>query len=333
MADPQPHGRPPDAGTPHESPKNPTEMAPRQAHADSNQSSEPSLDGSQAGYDHTNTLYGYKGATYSTSTSRDAPMRPNIAPYWGGQDIRPDHSEHQVADKSSTCLTEDEKRSTIKSIDDPLSSIAAPDLAHAHRNSVAEVSAAMGEMMKVLRTMQRTMQEINDKNTHIALAQAPASGLDMSKSALAHDAPHAAQCERLSTNEIRRLRSALSTPKPPRVVLDWEKIYPELYPSALTPLPKQLVGGVGWSLGAPCAACVKNRPDKTKWISFEEASKVPEYIGLDGCFDARRLSKDTAILHNPGRCWQLHKDVNEHIAANPSDMWMLKERLLSARRP
>ena len=101
----------------------------------------------------------------------------------------------------------------------------------------------------------------------------------------------------------------------------------------MTPLPKQLVGGVGWSLGAPCAACVKNRPDKTKWLSFEEASKVPEYIGLDGCFDARRLSKDTAILHNPGRCWQLHKDVNEHVAANPSDMWMLKERLLPARRP
>ena len=56
-----------------------TEMAPRQAHADSNQFSEPSLDGSQASYDHTNTLYGYEGATYSTSTPRNAPMRPHIA--------------------------------------------------------------------------------------------------------------------------------------------------------------------------------------------------------------------------------------------------------------
>ena len=330
MADPQPHGRPPDADTPHESPKNPTEMAPRQAHADSNQLSEPSLDVSQAAHDHSNSPDGYGGATCSTSTSHIDPIRPNITPYWGSQDTRLGSSEPQAADKSSTCLTEDEKRATIKSIDDTLSCTAAPGSAHSHRDPVTEVPTATGEMMEALRSMLRTLQEINDK---IALAQAPASGLDMSNSALAHDAPHAAQCERPSTNEIRRLRSALSTSNPPRVVLDWEKIYPELYPSALTPLPKQLVGGVGWSLGAPCAACVKNRPDKTKWLSFEEASKVPEYIGLDGCFDARRLSKDTAILHNPGRCWQLHKDVNEHIAANPSDMWMLKERLLSARRP
>ena len=126
MADPQPHGRPPDADAPHEPSKNLPEMAPRQTHTDLKHFSEPNLVDPQAGSDYSNTPYGYGGATHSTSTSRIDPTRPNLAPYWGRQDTSLVSSEYQVADKSSTHLTDDEKRSTIKSIDDTLSSTAAP---------------------------------------------------------------------------------------------------------------------------------------------------------------------------------------------------------------
>ena len=81
MADPQPHGRPPDADAPHDSPKNPTEMAPRQDPADLKHFSEPNLVDSQAGSDYSNTPYGYGGATHSTSTSRIDPTRSHIAPF------------------------------------------------------------------------------------------------------------------------------------------------------------------------------------------------------------------------------------------------------------
>ena len=80
MADQPTVKHPPDPGiSDRHASKNLPEMAPRQTHADLHQFSEPILDDSQAGSDRSNTPYGYGGATYSTSTSRDAPMRPNLA--------------------------------------------------------------------------------------------------------------------------------------------------------------------------------------------------------------------------------------------------------------
>ena len=81
---------------------------------DSNQFSEPNLDDLQAGSYRSNTPYGHGGdSTTTTATSRDAPMRPNLAPYWGGHDTRPGPSEHQQADKSSVNTFDDYQKRAL----------------------------------------------------------------------------------------------------------------------------------------------------------------------------------------------------------------------------
>ena len=295
--------------------------------------SDTNLDGSQGGLpDQYQGSPGSGGIQYGlTRTSEDSQGLPNPTPYWGDQGLGLGLSATRLADKSSVESIEYEKHAPNESFDDATSPrTTSSDRAHEHRGTEIDSSAEIVKLTEVLRNLHRTLQQINYSSAQIALVQALASGLSTSKSAPIHHAPHIVQGMRLFVDEVLRHHKPT---KPTRLVLDWEKIYPELYPSALIPLPRQLVGGVGWSLGAPCAACVKNRPDKTKWLSFEEASKVPEYIGSDGRLDMRKMPKDIGILHNPGRCRQLHEDVNEHIAAKPSDMWMLKERLLPAGRP
>ena len=85
MADPQPHGRPPDADAPHELSKNPTEMAPREGITDHCQDPDTTLD---------LTLDGSQGAPDPSEGSRrdphDLPRTseddlPHLhpTPYWG----------------------------------------------------------------------------------------------------------------------------------------------------------------------------------------------------------------------------------------------------------
>jgi len=237
----------------------------------------------------------------------------------------------KAADHKSS-VHSDKKREPTESIDDTPPSTAAPNSAHSHRDPVTEISTAMGEMMEALRSMLRTMQETNDK---IVFAQALASNSDVAAlSAKLDDAiARLARGQTVPIGEVRGMHQTFATIRPPKPVLNWPTIYPVLYPGAPIPPPKGLVGGAGWTLGPPCAACAKHRPEKTQWFAYDELAKNPAYLGQDGRLDNRKLPPDTAILHNPGRCPQLHKDVNEHVAAHPSDMWMLKKRLLPARRP
>ena len=189
-----------------------------------------------------------------------------------------------------------------------------------------KVNAILGKMVDVLQSLESAAQRTPESTLSTNTTQQ--GTLDALLSGLQNAASRARQGEFVSMDELRGLHSAFATIKPPRPVLPWEEIYPVLYPGAPVPPSRVLVGGVGWAGEHKCAACVRNRPEKTKWFSFEEASKVSEYIGSDGRLDMRKMPKEAAVLHNPGRCVQIHKDVEAYVASNPSAQWMLKERTL-----
>lgn len=187
---------------------------------------------------------------------------------------------------------------------------------------MSKLSDVVSQMTAALENLQKNAQQAPSSPSR----QEPSTDMHRLLAQLQNATARINRGENVSLDEVRGLHQTFATIRPPRVVLDWPKIYPVLYPGAPIPPERALVGGTGHA--NPCAACAKHRPAKVNWLSYEEASQNPAYIGTDGRLDARTLPKDTAILHNPGRCGFLHKDVDARVASNPADQWMLKERAL-----
>jgi hypothetical protein len=114
-----------------------------------------------------------------------------------------------------------------------------------------------------------------------------------------------------------------------RAALDVNRIYPVLLPG--TPVPTaRLVGGGGWTSATspPCGVCARFKPQITEWLNYTDveamiaADASCELCGPNG---KPKLLPHQGFTHNPQKCVNLHRLVNEHIKSDPDAKWMLDE--------